>query len=54
MFKIGDVVVLKSSPNFPMTVANIDGDEVSVSYYNSKESCFTGTTFHASMLEMFD
>lgn len=55
-FKIGDVVVLKSSPEEPkMTVREfLIGENVLCTYYNSKEQMFVTPTFKIEMLKLLD
>lgn len=51
MFKIGDVVHLKSNPNVDLTVKDIDGDDVIVIYYSQKTDRFEDYKWHRDLLE---
>lgn len=50
MFEIGDVVTLKSGPDIGMTVVSIEGEYVTVEYYDDKESDSITKKFHVNML----
>lgn len=54
MFKIGDVVALKSHQAYKMTVTYIDGEYIECSWYHIPEGKFHEHKFHQDALIKLD